>query len=109
MSVDIKIYWSFFSKKKFIITRALKAIVGNKGEHEELQPKTPYIPRSTSKGSPIHEVVEHLPSGGPPSVSKSALKVVNNTLISSNEPQLQAVVSIVAQRPGSLQFVIFGP
>ena len=46
------------SKKKFIITRALKAIVGNKGEHEELQPKTPYVPRSTSKRSPVLEVVE---------------------------------------------------
>jgi helicase MOV-10 len=52
--------------------------------------------------------VKHLPSGGPPSASKSTLKVFN-TLISSNEPQLQAVVSIVAQRPGSLPFVIFGP
>ena len=46
------------SKKKFIITRALKAIVGNKGEHEDLQPKTPYIPRSTPKRSPILEIVE---------------------------------------------------
>ena len=46
------------SKKKFIITRALKAIVGNKGEHEALQPKTPYVPRSTSKRSPIIEVIE---------------------------------------------------
>jgi helicase MOV-10 len=46
-------------KKKFIITRSLKAIVGNKGEHEALKPKTPYIPRSTSsKRSPILEVIE---------------------------------------------------
>jgi helicase MOV-10 len=54
------------SKKNFIITRALKAIVGNKGEHEELQPKTPYIPRSTSKRSPILKVVEGIK---PPSSS----------------------------------------
>lgn len=52
--------------------------------------------------------VKHLPSGEPPSASRSALKVYN-TLISSNEHQLQAVVSVVAQRPGSLPFVIFGP
>jgi helicase MOV-10 len=32
-------------KKRFIITRALKAIVGNKAEHEALQPKVPYVPR----------------------------------------------------------------
>jgi helicase MOV-10 len=47
-------------KKKFIITRALNAIVGNKDEHELLQPKIPYrdIPRSDSQRSPILKVVE---------------------------------------------------
>jgi helicase MOV-10 len=56
----------------------------------------------------LFPLVKHLPSGGPPSASKSALQVYN-TLISSNEPQLQAVVSVVAQHPGSLPFIIFGP
>jgi helicase MOV-10 len=56
----------------------------------------------------LFPLVKHLPSGGPPSASKSSLKVYN-TLIASNESQLQAVVSVVAQRPGSLPFVIFGP
>ena len=56
----------------------------------------------------LFPVIKHLPSSGPPTASKSALKVYN-TLISSNEPQLQAVVSVLAQRPGSLPFVIFGP
>ena len=56
----------------------------------------------------LFPLVKHLPSGGLPSVYKSILKVYN-TLISSNEPQLQAVASVVAQRPGSLPFVIFGP
>lgn len=46
------------SKKKFIITRALKAIVGDKSEHEELRAKIPYVPRSISKRSPVREVVE---------------------------------------------------
>jgi len=46
------------SAKQFTITRPLKAIVGYKGEYEALKPKTPYIPRSTSKRSPILEVVE---------------------------------------------------
>ncbi|KAF8805634.1 hypothetical protein BYT27DRAFT_7296293 [Phlegmacium glaucopus] len=32
-------------KKRFIITRALKAIRGNKAEHKELRPKAPYVPR----------------------------------------------------------------
>lgn len=56
----------------------------------------------------LFPVAKHLPSGGPPSASKSSLKVFN-TLISGNEPQLQAVVSVVAQHPGSLPFIIFGP
>jgi helicase MOV-10 len=45
-------------KKKFIITRALKAVVGDKNEHEKLQPKNPYVPRLVSKRSPVLEVVE---------------------------------------------------
>ena len=56
----------------------------------------------------LFPLVKHLPSGGPPSVSTSVLKMYN-TLISGNEPQLQAVTSVVAQGPGSLPFVIFGP
>ena len=55
----------------------------------------------------LFPIVKHLPSGDPPSASK-ALKVYNAS-ISSNEPQLQAVVSVMTQRPGSLPFVIFGP
>ena len=56
----------------------------------------------------LFPVVTHLPRGEPPSASGSPLQMYN-TLISSNERQLQAVVSVVAQRPGSLPFVIFGP
>ena len=33
-------------KKRFFITRTLKAIVGNKAEHEALQSKAPYVPRT---------------------------------------------------------------
>ena len=55
-------------RKRFIITQDLKAIIGNKEEHEELQPKTPhsYILRSMSKRSPILEVV---PGIKPPTTS----------------------------------------
>ncbi|THV07182.1 RNA helicase [Dendrothele bispora CBS 962.96] len=34
---------------------------------------------------------------------------LRNTLVGTNEPQLQAVLSIVKSEPGSLPFVIFGP
>ena len=56
----------------------------------------------------LFPLITHLPGGRPPSPSDATLKVFNS-LISSNGPQLQAVVSIVAQRPGSLPFVVFGP
>ena len=56
----------------------------------------------------LFPLITHLPRGGPPSPANAALKVYNS-LISSNGPQLQAVVSIVAQPPGSLPFVVFGP
>lgn len=34
---------------------------------------------------------------------------VFNKLIAKNQPQLQAVNSVVRQKPGSVPFVIFGP
>ena len=46
--------------KRFFITRTLKTIVGNKAEHEALQPKAPYIPRIRSTRTTIadQDVVE---------------------------------------------------
>lgn len=34
---------------------------------------------------------------------------INNPLIATNPPQLQAVISITKQLPGAVPFVIFGP
>jgi helicase MOV-10 len=47
-------------KKQFVIARSLKVIVGNKAEHEALQPKTAYVPRtrSTRKIIPEQDIVE---------------------------------------------------
>ena len=47
-------------EKQFIIARSLKAIVGNKAEHEALQPKTAYVPRtrSTRRIIPEQDIVE---------------------------------------------------
>ena len=56
----------------------------------------------------LFPVVKHLPTDRPSSTFKSTLKLYNS-LISSNERQLQAVASVLAQPPGSLPFVIFGP
>jgi helicase MOV-10 len=56
----------------------------------------------------LFPLVTHLSGDKVPSSSDVAWKPFN-PLISSNAPQLQAVVSIVAQRPGSPPFVVFGP
>lgn len=45
-------------KKKFIIARLLTVVVGDKADHEALQPRIPYVPRTRSIYKPITEVVE---------------------------------------------------
>ncbi|KAF8156821.1 RNA helicase [Crassisporium funariophilum] len=45
-------------KQRYVIVRTLKAIVGNKVEHEALQPRAPYVPRPRSTRKAILEVVE---------------------------------------------------
>ncbi len=45
-------------KQRFIISRTLRAIVGNATEHEALAPKVPYTPRVRSTRKPIQKVVE---------------------------------------------------
>lgn len=44
--------------QQFVITRIIKAIVGDKALHEQLKPKKPYIPRARSARKEITEVVE---------------------------------------------------
>ncbi|KAG6909930.1 hypothetical protein DXG01_014452 [Tephrocybe rancida] len=51
---------------------------------------------------------KHLPRGAYPKQADARIVPVNG-LIGSNPPQLQAVVSIVKQPPGSLPFIVFGP
>lgn len=50
----------------------------------------------------------HLPVGRVQTKRDISLKL-SNALLSNNEPQLQAVISIVTLPPGSAPFVIFGP
>lgn len=45
-------------KKRFIITRTLSVIVGDKTLHEQLRPKTPYRPRTRTALKEIGEIVE---------------------------------------------------
>jgi len=54
--------------QQFIITRTIKAVVGDKALHEQLKPKKPYIPRARSARKEIKEVVE--------GVQPPALKVI---------------------------------
>ena len=45
-------------KKRFTISRAVSAIVGNKVDHEALEPKEPYIPNIRADRSPVTNVIE---------------------------------------------------
>ncbi|KDR68388.1 hypothetical protein GALMADRAFT_78731 [Galerina marginata CBS 339.88] len=76
-------------KKRFVIVRTLKAIVGNKAEHEAMRPKAPYVPRTRSTRKRILEVVEGI-----------------------RPPALTAVRYVVplpkANMPTQLQFVLAG-
>ena len=87
-------------KKRFIITRALKAIVGNKTEHEALRPKAPYVPRSRSQRDPILQIVEGIK---PPANSaipyvgrlpKAQIPTRLQTLLSSKDPVSKVTAQI---------------
>ena len=45
-------------RKRFVIARALRAIVGSKADHELLKPKAPYVPRNRTTRQPETQVVE---------------------------------------------------
>jgi len=45
-------------KKRFLISRTLRAIVGNKADHQLLRPKAPYVPRERVARQPEVTVVE---------------------------------------------------
>ncbi|KAF4616960.1 hypothetical protein D9613_008723 [Agrocybe pediades] len=58
-------------KRRFLIARTLRAIVGNKTEHEALRPRAPYVPRTRSKPKRILNVVD-----GPPPPALTAVRYV---------------------------------
>ncbi|KDQ59997.1 hypothetical protein JAAARDRAFT_125682 [Jaapia argillacea MUCL 33604] len=60
-------------KQQFIITRTLRAIVGNKADHERLQPIAPYKPKKRTKREEIEES-EVVPGEAPPATN--AIKYV---------------------------------
>ncbi|KAF9457917.1 P-loop containing nucleoside triphosphate hydrolase protein [Collybia nuda] len=45
-------------KKRFLICRTLRAIIGNKADHQLLRPKAPYVPRERLERQPVLSVVE---------------------------------------------------
>ena len=87
-------------KKRFVITRTLKATVGNKAEHEQLQPKAPYVPRARSDRRPVLEVVEGIklpttiaiPYIGP--LPKAHIPVRFQTILSSKDPVAKITTQI---------------
>ncbi|KAF9484835.1 RNA helicase [Pholiota conissans] len=52
-------------RKTFIITRTLKAIIGNRADHEALRPRAPYVPRTRSTR---YDIKETIPGVKPPAL-----------------------------------------
>jgi helicase MOV-10 len=48
-------------RKRFLISRPLQAVIGNKADHELLKPKAPYQPRTRTLRQPETEVVPGVP------------------------------------------------
>ncbi|KAJ3508690.1 hypothetical protein NLJ89_g5619 [Agrocybe chaxingu] len=75
-------------RKRFVISRTLKAIVGNKAEHEALQPRTPYVPRSRTARKAIAEIIEGV---RPPALN--AIPYVGRLPKADIPTQLQGILS----------------
>jgi helicase MOV-10 len=72
--------------KHFLISRTLRAIVGNKADHQLLQPKAPYVPRERLARQPEVTVVEGVapPSlKGVPYVFKLPKALIPKSLLSA--------------------------
>ncbi|KAF8954804.1 P-loop containing nucleoside triphosphate hydrolase protein [Flammula alnicola] len=75
-------------KKRFIISRTLKAIVGNRAEHEALMPATPYIPRLRTSRKAVVKVVEGIK---PPALN--AIPYIGRLPKASIPSTLQSILS----------------
>ncbi|CAL1708616.1 unnamed protein product [Somion occarium] len=58
-------------KKRFVIVRALQAIVGSKEDHEQFKPRAPYQPRKRTTRDPETSII-----AGPPPAATRAMKWV---------------------------------
>ncbi|KAH6909394.1 RNA helicase [Coprinopsis sp. MPI-PUGE-AT-0042] len=66
------IFEDIHSKKRFMISRPLQVVVGNKAEHSALLPKIPYTPRPKT----ARRVVEQVVPGVAPSARRNAIPYV---------------------------------
>jgi len=103
-------------KQHFIISRALRAIVGNAADHEALAPKVPYTPRTRSTSKPIKKFVEGVK---PPALNaipytvklpRAAIPSRLASVLSSPDGTAQ-IVSQIRKRflPGVLDSKSYGP
>ncbi|KAF5329141.1 hypothetical protein D9611_013223 [Ephemerocybe angulata] len=74
-------------QKQFYITRPLRAIVGDKADHEALKPVAPYVPRQQTNRIPETTVVEGV---APPSTQ--SIKYVSKLPLATIPPNLLAIL-----------------
>ncbi|KXN81887.1 Putative helicase mov-10-B.1 [Leucoagaricus sp. SymC.cos] len=79
-------------KRAFIISRTLRAIVGDRAAHEELKARIPYVPRVRAQREPETKVVE-----GIAPLSLNAIPYVTKLPRSAIPARLLAVLSLSSQ------------
>ncbi|KAF9003324.1 RNA helicase [Cyathus striatus] len=75
-------------KKTFIISRALKVVIGSKSDHEALRPVAPYVPRKRTTRQPETNVVEGV---RPPSLN--AIPYVGSLPLAIIPKTLEVIIS----------------
>ncbi|KAF8869388.1 P-loop containing nucleoside triphosphate hydrolase protein [Infundibulicybe gibba] len=75
-------------KKRFMISRPLRAIVGNPEDHEALKPRAPYVPRSRTVREAETDVIEGVP---PPSME--GIRYINRLPLAIIPTDLSSLLS----------------
>ena len=76
------------TKKKFFISRALRVVIGNKEDHEQLKASKPYVPRSTVPKKPERKIIEGIK---PPALT--SIPYVKNLKLARIPKKLQDAIS----------------
>ncbi|TFK72809.1 RNA helicase [Pluteus cervinus] len=81
------------AKYKFVISRPVRAVVGDRADHQSLRPVAPFVPRPRTRRQREEDVV-----AGPPLPEASAIQYTTRLLPANIPPHLADVLSKQSQR-----------